>query len=143
MNVLTNTDIKNILDHYKIKLNAIDQKDKIVLNKPGYYIINIQSSKEGSGTHWTALIYNPEKSYFFDAYGFPPPDDIELLLPEYEYNMFDIQNINSSSCGFYCIAFLKFMNSKKDKESAFKAFLNLFKRNTIQNENILDDILKA
>lgn len=141
MNVLSDKDIIEILDHYKIPINAIKQKDRIDSLNHGYYIINLQSSKDGNGTHWTALYFEPEKSLYFDAFGFPPPEEVEQLLNEYEYNKHDIQNINSSSCGFYCIAFIKFMHGKKDKEKAFDTFINMFKKNTFQNENILNSLL--
>lgn len=141
MNVLSDKDIIEILDHYKIPINAIKQKDRLNSLKYGYYIINLQSSEDGNGTHWTALYYNPEKSYYFDSFGFPPPEEIEQLLDKYEYNKHQIQNIDSSSCGFYCIAFIKFMYSKKDKQKAFNTFINIFKKNTFQNEKILNGIL--
>jgi hypothetical protein len=140
MNVLSDFDIYEILDHHNIKINGIYQKDKLTDLCVGFYIINLQSSTEGNGTHWCALYYAGNSSWF-DSFGFVPPEEIELLLGDYNYNDNDLQNIDSSSCGFYCIAFIKFLYNKKDKEKAYKTFLNLFKENTFQNEHILKQIL--
>ncbi len=32
--------------------------------KRGYYVINLQSSNVGNGSHWTALYYSPENSFY-------------------------------------------------------------------------------
>ena len=140
MNVLTDLDIYEIVDHHNIKINCIYQKDKLTDLRDGFYIINLQPSTEGNGSHWCALYYDDNSSWF-DSFGFVPPEEIELLLEDYNYNDNDLQNIHSSSCGFYCIAFIKFLYNKKDKVEAYKTFLNLFKENTFQNERILKQIL--
>jgi len=141
MNVLNDTEINEILKKYNIKINGIFQKDKIDYLKKGFYIINLQSSIYGSGSHWCCLYFDPDMSFWWDSFGFPPPTEIELLLNSYDYNKYDIQNISTSSCGFYCIAFIKFLYNKKDKKKAFETFINLFKDNTFNNEKILYDLL--
>jgi hypothetical protein len=142
MNVLSDLDIYEILNHHNIKINGIYQKDKLTDLQDGFYVINLQPSTEGNGSHWCGLYYNFDKSYWFDSFGFVPPEEIELLLQDYDYNDNDVQNINSSSCGFYVIAFIKFLYNKKDKYIAYKTFLNLFKTNTFQNERILKSLLE-
>ena len=80
-------------------------------------------------------------SFWWDSFGFPAPEEIEDLLHKYEYNKKQIQDIKSTSCGFYCIAFIKFMINKQDKMKAFNTFCNLFRANTIDNEIILHQLL--
>lgn len=142
MNVLSDLDIYEILNHHNIKINGIYQKDKLTDLQDGFYVINLQSSTDGNGSHWCGLYYNFDKSCWFDSFGFVAPEEIELLLQDYDYNDTDIQNVNSSSCGFYVIAFIKFLYNKKDKDTAYKTFLNLFKKNTFQNERILKSLLE-
>ena len=142
MNVLSDKDIYEILDFHKIKINGIFQKDCIHELKPGFYVINLQSSSHGNGTHWCGLYFDKNKSLWYDSYGFNCPVEIQNLLSKYEYNAFHIQNIDSSSCGYYVIAFIKFLYHKKDKEKAFETFINLFKPNTCQNEIILKQLLE-
>ena len=141
MNILNDKEINKILSNEHIKINGIFQKDKIKSLTTGFYIINLQSSIQGNGTHWCSLYFNPIKSIWFDSYGFKPPLEIERLLNEYDYNSFEIQGINNSSCGYYAIAMIKFLYDKKDKINAYKTFINLFKKNTINNENILYNLL--
>lgn len=142
MNVLSDLDIYEILKHHNIKINGIYQKDKLCDLQDGFYVINLQPSTEGNGSHWCGLYYNIDKSCWFDSFGFVPPEEIELLLEDYDYNDNDVQSINSSSCGFYVIAFIKFLYNKKDKDQAYKTFLNLFRKNTFQNERILKQLLE-
>ena len=143
-NTLSNKDIDEILKNYKIKYNGIFSKDELpnkLLN--GFYVINMQSSKDGHGTHWTALFkINDGYSLYWDSFGFPSPQDVVDKLHDYDYNHKDIQNINSSSCGYYCIAFIKFMNSHSNNPiKAFDTFISLFSKDTNKNEQILYDLL--
>jgi hypothetical protein len=152
-NLTSNTELLDILKNNNIKINGVFAKDK--LKKPlqdsknprraslkdGFYIVNLDNS-DGPGTHWTVLYkINDGFSFWWDSFGFPAPEEIEDLLHKYEYNKKQIQDIKSTSCGFYCIAFIKFMINKQDKMKAFNTFCNLFRANTIDNEIILHQLL--
>ena len=141
-NLTSNTELLDILKNDNIKINGVFAKDQ--LKKPlkdGFYIINLDDST-GEGTHWTALYkINDGFSFYYDSFGFIAPSEIEDLLHKYEYNKKQIQDIKSTSCGFYCIAFIKFMINKQDKMKAFNTFCNLFRTNTIDNEIILHQLL--
>jgi hypothetical protein len=143
MNRLTDRDILEILNSYNIKINGIYQKDKLP-NKllDGIIIVNLQSSVDGSGSHWSALFHSKECDLWYDPFGFLAPEAIEdKFKKSYYYNKRDIQHINSSSCGFFCIAFAKYIFHKKNKVEAFDKFIDLFSGNTKQNEKVLYDIL--
>ena len=64
--MLSNIDLEELSKHYKLPLIAVTMKDELP-NKlqNGNYIINLQSSTQGNGTHWTALkvINNNNKRY--------------------------------------------------------------------------------
>ena len=66
-------------------------------------------------------------------------------LPILERNKFYIINLQDSdagsACGYYCIAFIKFLHNKTNKEEAFKTFLKLFNLQTFKNDKILYDLL--
>ena len=141
-NVLSNIDMINILKHQKVKFNGIYMKDKLPSKlKRGSYIINLQSSFEGNGTHWTAFYYDKNQSYYFDSYGFLAPVEVHNKIIPYYYNDSEIQNIDSTACGFYCLAFVIFMDRYENKEDTFEAFVNLFTDDTKKNERILYSIL--
>ena len=107
----------------------------------GSYIINLQSSKEGNGTHWACLYYTPNFSNYYDSYGFIAPLEVQKKIIPYMYNDLEIQDIDSTACGFYCVAFVLYLNKKMNIEKAFMEFINLFGKDTERNEAILHQIL--
>ena len=143
-NIISNIELLEILKSVNIKINGVFTKDQIKTPlKDGFYIINLQDSDDGNGTHWVVLYkINDNVSFYYDSFGFPPPDNIEKILnKKYKYNTKQIQNINSTSCGFYCIAFIIFMKTKQDKLKAFDTFCAIFSNNTKNNEIILYQLL--
>jgi hypothetical protein len=121
-------------------LNILMRDEMDEINKDGFYIINLDNSN-GTGTHWTSLFYHPLNSYYFDSYGFVAPFEVEQKIKPYICNDADIQDFNSKACGYYGLAFIKFLNDKTNKEVAFKEFLRLFKDNTKENDDILKKYL--
>lgn len=142
-NSLTNFEILDILKKYNIKINGIYMKDQLPNElKIGFYICNLQSSKDGSGSHWTAFYYNPKLSIYFDSYGFPSPIEIQDKIKPYVYNNRDLQAYQSSTCGYFCIAFIKYMYNSTDIFKSYNEFETLFSNNTENNDIILKNILK-
>ena len=110
-----------------------------ILNKlkPGKYIINIDDDlfDESQGTHWVAvLVVNKKTILYFDAFGMYPITDIITLYPEVIYSDYQIQDLNSTACGYYCIAFLQ--NVKKSI-ATFRKFVQSFNQDPINNDNVL------
>jgi hypothetical protein len=66
-------------------------------------------------------------SYYFDSYGFVPPLEVEQKIRPYTYDDADMQDFNSEACGYYALAFIKFLNDNTIKEVVFKEFLRLLK----------------
>lgn len=144
MELTTTSDIqlKEYAKKMGLPLNNILMRDEMnELKDDGFYIINLDDSN-GNGTHWTSLYFHPLNSYYFDSYGFVPPIEVEQKIKPYKYNDADIQDFNSKACGYYALAFIKFLYDKSNKEVAFKEFLRLFKCNTKENDNILEKYLK-
>ena len=144
-NPLSNFEIIDIIKDRKLDkhFGGVYSKDQLPeLIKDKFYIVNLQDHDEGGGTHWTAFYYNyPSTSIYFDSYGFIAPRDVQKRITPYIFNDKDIQDFNSSACGFYCIAFIKFLHDKTDKEQMYKTFLKLFKLETIKNDKILQELL--
>jgi hypothetical protein len=142
LKTLTDIDIKNFANRYKLPLENILMRDEIKNHlKVGFYVINLDTSDD-EGTHWTVCYAHPLKSYYFDSYGFVPPLELEQKIKPYIYNDKDIQDWNSEACGWYCIAFIKFLCDKMDKDIAYKEFLKLFSNNTKENDKILKEYLE-
>jgi hypothetical protein len=137
-NELTDKEIKELVHQFKIrKFHGSFIDDKIPRKlKNGYYIINLNGH-----SHWTCLLKDGKDYFYFDSYGFPASEEIEEQIGEYVYSDIQLQDMNSSSCGFYCVAWMRYMDSHKDKKSAFANFLKLFSKNTKKNEIILNKLL--
>ena len=142
-NALTNFDIMRIIQSQGVDdFNGVYMKDQLPDKlERGSYIVNLQSSKEGGGTHWVCLYYTPNFSYYYDSFGFVPPLEIQNKIIPYIYNDMEIQDIDSTACGFYCVALVLFLNKKMNIERGFIEFINLFGKDTERNEAILHQIL--
>ncbi len=99
----------------------------------GNYIINLNGQ-----SHWCAMIISPNGNFYYDSYGFIAPENLHNLMGKYIWNDTQIQDINSTACGYYCIAFLKFMNPPTKK--MYEEFCNLFSHPK-KNDKILFSLL--
>jgi hypothetical protein len=141
-NTLSNIDIEEILKSQGIKIKGVYMKNELPSKlKRGFYVINLQSSTDGNGSHWTALYYDSKHSYYFDPFGFLAPTEVEHKLNEYTFNNKQIQNLKSTACGYYCIAFIIFMNKRKNKKLGFIIFVDEFSTNTEKNDKLLYNYL--
>ncbi len=139
-NELTNDELSELVKHYKIKNYHgafIDDRMPSKL-KNGYYVINLNGR-----SHWTVLLKDGDNFYYFDSYGFVASAEVEDLIGEYIYSDLQIQHLNSSSCGYYVIAFMRWMqeHKHKDKKICYKSFLKLFSKDPKENEVILHKLL--
>ena len=146
MNELSNFELMDIIKDMKLDYHfgGIHSKDLLPkeLIREKFYIVNLQDHDEGSGTHWTVFYYNkPLTSIYFDSYGFIAPLDVENSIKPYIYNNAEIQDFDASSCGYFCIAFIKFLHNKENKQEAYKTFLKLFNQQTVKNDKILHNML--
>jgi len=143
-NGLTDTDLEALCKHFKIKLNGVYEKDELPLSKVeskegaelpyGNYIINLNGQ-----SHWCGMVISPNGNFWYDSYGFPAPENLEKLMGKYTWNDTQIQDIKSTACGYFVVAFLKFM--EKPNRNMYNAFCNLF-GSPKQNDKILFSMLK-
>jgi hypothetical protein len=139
-NDLTNKEIDELVKHYKIKnYNGcyIDSEVRTINN--GFTVINLNGN-----SHWTVILKSGKKYYYFDSFGFPASQELEDMMNEYIYSDIQLQNINSTSCGFFCIIWMKYMQEHKheNKEICYSSFLKLFSKDSKKNEKILHELLK-
>jgi hypothetical protein len=54
--MLNNFELENIVNHYGLNLTAVVMKDEFKNYQPRNYnyVINLQSSTQGNGSHWVA-----------------------------------------------------------------------------------------
>jgi hypothetical protein len=138
--MLNNFELDEISQNYGMNLNAVVMKDELknLPVKNGNYIINLQSSTQGGGTHWVALNIQDKDIFYFDSFGIICPSEVTTFckrIPKSSlaYNVFQIQNINTQTCGWYCISFLFHLKNrtKKDIHKEIKEKVEIKEKNRI------------
>jgi hypothetical protein len=147
--MLNNYELTEIADSLEIPLEAVVMKDEIPLKlKSTNYIINLQSSDEGSGSHWLNLLVRNKDALYVDPFGAPPPTEIIDAVKRNKlhlyYNAYIIQDIDSELCGYYAIGLLNYIKENKNMSliNAANEFINRYKDNTKLNGPILKKYLK-
>lgn len=97
-------------------------------------IINMDDSS-GSGTHWVALLNKSNKFIYFDSFGLQPPEELVQKHKKIIFNTSQLQDLNSSKCGFYCIYFLNEISKGKSLYDVIYS-LNQFYQN--KNEKMME-----
>ncbi len=130
----TSEDLQQWANKLHIRLNFIGFKDKLKHIKPGAYIINLQNSNQGSGTHWVGMYLSIDQhAYYFDSFGASPPEEVLKVMKYWTNNVkhihinpYDIQNINGGFCGEYVIDFLVNI-TRNPTLNGFRHFLHKYK----------------
>ena len=143
---LNNIDIEDIARKLHIKLNAICHKNQLknTTYKDGGYIINLENST-GNGTHWVCLYIDNNETYYYDSFGKIYPNEVlQFSRDKYiTYNSNHIQNINDTYCGFYCLAFLYYMQNNNHIRDKLETFNNMFDDNPLHSLKYLQRYYKT
>lgn len=127
---LSNVDLEIIAKKYDIPLDTVVSKDLLsTLPFKENIIINLQDlynddNSTNGGSHWIALSYNNKYNTFiyFDSYGMRMPTDVLNYVYRCKsrgiyksrtrliYNTTQIQRITTTTCGWYCLAFLQYLD---------------------------------
>jgi hypothetical protein len=134
-NELTNYELDDFMQYYKIKdYHGSFIKDELPELNHGFYIVNLNGH-----SHWCVLYKhvdgNGDTSYYwFDSFGFPPPQEVERTVykdarrkVEITWSAKQLQDIDHTSCGFFVVAWIRFMNRRaRDKERLYNQFIKKF-----------------
>jgi len=139
--ILSNYDIIELANKLKINdlvfvgsqdlLNTIPKK----MRKNKFYIINFDN-ESGAGNHWVCLSTHMSKDrdpFYADSFGQPPPIKVHTFvsnLKPKQLNYWDkqLQSLNSTICGWYCVLVCDMMNQYYMKGLGFNDFINDFKK---------------
>lgn len=104
------------------------------------YIINVQSSMDGNGSHWVATWQLNGETVYFDSFGETIAAlNIERFMKTTKQkiirNSADLQAFNTSSCGEFCVLFC----AEALKGHKFKDTFCKFTNNLVLNEHILNE----
>jgi hypothetical protein len=145
MNTLTNIQIDALLKNIKNYKGCFSKDEIRTKLADGYYVINLQDSNDGNGSHWCCLFVSKYFDLYFDSYGFICPENIEQLCDKIIYSEKMLQSLNSSSCGYYVILFIMYMNKFDINDKMlivkYNNFINLFNNDVNMNDKILKNEL--
>ena len=137
-------EIENYLKDQKGFLGCFASDDLPSFPKklPASLIINTHK-KNQPGEHWLAIVLTKHKCFYFDSFGVPIMEETIVSYLQQKYkkvtvNNECIQHFTSASCGLFCIAFIKNVNSKSSFERFISKF-NLF--NLLTNDKIVLNLI--
>jgi hypothetical protein len=126
--MLNNFELEQISENYGMKLNPVVMKDEMqsLPAKNGNYIINLQSSTAGMGTHWCALCIEDKDIFYFDSFGIICPIEVTTFCKRISksslaYNDLQIQHVETQTCGWYCINFLLHLKNRNKNKDIYKS----------------------
>lgn len=145
--MISNFDIEDFCKARQYNLIGVFSKNELPPKvKSGFYVINLADSDE-EGTHWTCFYANTRNkahALYFDSFATPPPKEVVEFLKPFRniiYNNVQVQANTSVCCGFFCIAFIKYVTEHKDAIG----FLKMFHHDKYlrRNERVLLKYLKS
>ena len=93
--------------NYKARFKVVFSRDNLPRIKDGAYVINFDDKQS-----WVPLFINKNTAVYFDSVGIeyiPQQVSSKIKDKSLARNILRIQSDNSVMCGFYCIAFIKYM----------------------------------
>lgn len=123
---LSDKEIWDLAKRMDIPLVFCDFKDNLATEKLQYnksYIINMEDQYNAQGllndgSHYTCFQVNKYPNgkierVYFDSFGVAPPEIVTEFMGggHIPYNKKDIQSLMNSACGYYCLAFLYWINN--------------------------------
>ena len=127
--MLSDAQLEEMAPKLRVPLEGIYFKDCLPKLKYNVsYILNLhdeltEEGKQNEGSHWIALQINKDKTgkvqpIYFDSFGEPPPVAVRTAVEKFcgkflPHTSKDIQSLVSDMCGYYCLAFLHFINASQ------------------------------
>ena len=123
--------------NYPISKNAI------------YSFITNTDEHNRPGEHWNSWFVRDNKIIFFDSFGRSPHDqafprhyrDLIKKFNEVEYSRTQIQGLNGTTCGLFCVHCIYILSLGLDLNSFINDYYTDFKRNDIVVNDIVNSIL--
>ena len=146
--MINNFELEKLAKFYKLPLISICMKNELPSTViDGCYIINLESSTQGNGSHWVALFIYKDNSYYFDSFGAVSPNEIMEFVKKRKgchmyFNNWIIQDSKSESCGWYSLGFLLYMWENRTRQN-FKEVYNEYVNNFVDDTKHNDSILKS
>ena len=141
---MSNYDLLQWCEYLNIPIKDVLSRDE---NTPhnhmqALFIYNLEPSYM-NGSHWVATYVKNGIVNYFDSFGMPPFQELidhvkkKKLILLHQNNQ--IQNINTTTCGYFCLYFLNEMN----KGTSYYDLLKVFNiHDTMKNEKYIENYFK-
>ena len=141
---LSNYDLIKWCKYLNIPINDVLSRDENVPHnhQQALFIYNLEPSYM-SGSHWVATYVKDKVINYFDSFGLPPFQEMvnharkKNLTLLHQNNQ--IQNIKTTTCGYFCLYFLNQMNKGKSYFDLLEVF-DIY--DTTNNEKFLEQYFK-
>ena len=136
---MSNFDLLEWCKYLKIPINNVLSRDmKVPHNhKEALFIYNLEPSYM-NGSHWVSTYVKDNVINYFDSFGMPPFQEIvdhgkKKNLTLLHQNQ-QIQRLNTTTCGYFCLYFLNEMHKGVD----YFDLLQVFDFDTMENEKFIE-----
>ena len=136
----SNFDLINWCEYLNIPINSVLSRDETIPHghKQSLFIYNLEPSYM-SGSHWVATYVKDKVINYFDSFGMPPFQEIVNHAKKKNLTLLhqnnQIQSINSTTCGYFCLFFLNEMN----KGNSYSDLIDVFNiNNPLYNETFIE-----
>ena len=141
---MSNHDLIKWCRYLNIPINDVLSRDQKVPHNhsQALFIYNLESSYM-SGSHWVATFVKDNVINYFDSFGMPPFQELvnhskrKNLTLLHQNNQ--IQNLYTTTCGYFCLYFLNEMNKGNSYHDLLKVF-NI--HDTVKNERFIKHYFK-
>ena len=141
---MSNYDLLKWCKYLNIPINNVLSRDESSPHNhmQALFIYNLEPSYM-SGSHWVATYVKNGIINYFDSFGMPPFQEIVNHAKRKNMTLLhqsdQIQNLLTTTCGYFCLYFLNEMNKGRSYYDSLKVF-NI--QNTIVNEKYIENYFK-
>ena len=140
---MSNFDLLEWCRYLKIPIKSVLSRDQTAPHnhKLALFIYNLEPSYM-KGSHWCATNAKDNVINYFDSFGMPPFEEMLNHAKRENVTLLhqnqQLQNLYTSTCGYYVLYFLNEMNKGVD----YFSLLQVFKRDTNYNEKFIERYFK-
>ena len=141
---MSNFDLIKWCEYLNIPINNVLSRDESSPHnhKQALFIYNLEPSYM-SGSHWVATYVKNGIINYFDSFGMPPFQEIVNHAKRKNMTLLhqsdQIQNLLTTTCGYFCLYFLNEMNKGGSYYDLLKVFNSY---NTMENEKYIENYFK-
>ena len=136
---MSNFDLLEWCQYLNISIKNVLSRDQTVPHnhKLALFIYNLEPSYMG-GSHWVATYVRDNVINYFDSFGLPPFEELVNHAKRKNLTLLhqnqQIQNLYTTTCGYFCLYFLNEMHKGKD----YLDLLQVFSSDTYKNEEFIE-----